>query len=249
MKFISCLLLIVLPFFSVLKGQHLNADFDIYFNVNEDSVELADEFDIEGEVTNITSNTLNGDIHLDIFIGTSIPAQFYNNPTLSEIISVSRPILPGDDIDFEFEEIEVDDPMYNFQSNKQNIIIIWPKLGPGESADSLNFYVDTLFVLPDTSGSVSIENIKNIEPLKVYPNPITGNQLNIDLSELPLEPYYLTLWNHLGQQLKSNIVLQGGQMNQVATRGVGTGIVLAQLSDENGKLIKQKRIVLQSSIP
>lgn len=245
MKNLSLVLFIALFCNVYLTGQHLNINFDIEFNINEDSIELTDEFDIEGEVTNISNSNLSGDIYLDFFVGTSIPPSFFNAVTLSDTIPVSGTILPGDNEDFELEEISATDPLFNLQINAHNIIIIWPRLGPGESGDSIKFYIDTLFVKPNPA-TVFNQNIE-IQSLNVYPNPVTENNLTIDLSELSSEPYYLTIWTILGQKLRSEIPLQGGQINQFSTQGLNDGVILAELHTKNGKLTKQKRIILQSN--
>jgi|GEM_PF-6999911 len=247
MKRFSCLLIFFLPFCIFVQGQHFNINFDIVFSLDKDSVNISDEFDIEGEVTNITNNNLFGDIDLDFFIGTTFDPNFYNNVTFSRTVSVSGAIQPGDDVVFEYEDEKANDPNYNLQTNKSNIIIIWPKLGPGESGDSIKYFIDTLFVFPDSS--VNNQNIQESQQLKLFPNPVTSNILNIDLSEMALKPYYLTLWNNLGQKISDEIILQGGSINQLPTGIYENGIVFAQLRNAKGKIIKQKRILLQSFKP
>lgn len=228
-----------------LQGQHLNINFDIEFEVDNNVISESDEFDIEGEVTNITNTTLFGDVYLDFYVGTSVPSNFFNLVTLSDTIEVTDPIQPGDDIKFDLEEIDATDPLFNLQLNQQNIIIIWPRLGPGESGDSIQYYIDSIFVFPDTSG-VFNENIVETQPLNVYPNPITDNLLHIDLTDLSMETYQLRIWNTLGQMLV-DIPLEGGQINQLSTKGIRNGMLIAELINQKGIPIKQKRIILQSS--
>ncbi len=244
MKKFSFLLFVVLFFGVSLAGQHQNINFDIEFEINKDSIELADEFDIEGEVINVSNINLQGDVYLDFYVGTSIPPLFFNTVSFSDTIPVSGTIQPGDDEDFEIEDIKATDPLFNLQINQQNIIIIWPRLGAGESGDSIKFHIDTVFVKPDSS--VSNQDFE-ILPLNIHPNPVTNNNLTVDLTDLPLEPYYLTIWSILGQKLTSDIPLLGGQINQFNTKGLNNGIVIAELSSRKGIPIKRKRILLQSS--
>jgi len=246
MKQLPILLLFLSLFSANLIGQHLNVNFDIDFSLNKDTITLADEFDIEGEVTNISSSVLTGDIYLDYYVGTTIPSGFFNNIALADTIAVSGSIQPGDDFDFEMEEIEGNDARFGFQANQHNIIIIWPRLAPSENGSTINYFVDTLFVLPDTSNSVSNENV-TIQPLKLYPNPITESNIYIDLADLNLEPYYLTVWNNLGQKLLSDHIIQGGQINELSVAGFPDGVAVVQLFNKDGIAIKQKRILLQST--
>jgi len=247
MKFPTFILMAIILLCAKLDAQHLNVHLGIEFHLSANSIPLSGDFDIDAEIKNVTNNTLNGNIHLDYYVGTTIPPQFYNNPTFSDTLSTSGPIDPNDILGYEVDDILATDPLFNLQANKQNIIIIWPRLGPGESGDSLQFFIDSIFVTGDST-LASNHQINEITPLDVYPNPVTEELINIDLTALPLEPHRLTVWNYIGQNVYESI-LDGGQINQIQTGPLKNGVFVLNLYDSSGIIIRQKKILLQSTRP
>jgi hypothetical protein len=80
----------------------------------------------------------------------------------------------------------------------------------------------------------------------VFPNPVTGQQINVQLINQPTGNYHLRLINHLGQQVYNTRVTinNGNQMITITPAGkLPSGNYILELAVSNGKAVTSKVVI------
>ncbi len=118
------------------------------FNVllNKDTVYYNNDYcEVDGTCKNLTNSAAM--VTVDYYVDTIFPTVFPPTATFSN--TYQDPIQGGETegYSFDLEPLLVNQ---NLRLNKQNIIIIWPRIAPGEDLDSVKYHIDTLFVAPGT---------------------------------------------------------------------------------------------------
>jgi hypothetical protein len=88
---------------------------------------------------------------------------------------------------------------------------------------------------------VKVDTHRSQTGITIYPNPVTGNQVSLQMSGLPKGQYTLKVINTYGQQVFSKLLLQnGGAVTEALQLPVAlkTGIYSLQLCNDEMKITK-----------
>jgi photosystem II stability/assembly factor-like uncharacterized protein len=104
--------------------------------------------------------------------------------------------------------------------------------------------INTLKVFTDTNcQGVYNETINNLSTIKVYPNPLNGNRLTINMANTSLENVHIKLYSIIGKVIFSNtFALQNGAIT-IDVPNISEGIYVLDINDgvttTNFKVIKK----------
>lgn len=110
-----------------------------------------------------------------------------------------------------------------------------------EAPAKMNYYRIKLI---GTAGEVKYSQIVKVEvgaageKISVYPNPITGTMLGIQLQNKPKGNYTLTLYSTVGQRVvQQNLQHQGGSASEILQldTSLSAGYYILEVKDSNGK--------------
>jgi hypothetical protein len=111
--------------------------------------------------------------------------------------------------------------------------------------DGINFYRIKII---DNDNSFTYSQIVKLYvsgkagEIKIYPNPITNNQFTLELNNLPIGTYTITLYNKLGQEIiKKLLFYQGGISKKVISisKTLSSGIYQLKIKSKDSNFIKQ----------
>lgn len=89
---------------------------------------------------------------------------------------------------------------------------------------------------------------RNVENrVKVFPNPVTNKQVNLQFAEPLTGNYTVSITDVSGKQVQTNILNLNGEQNRSLSLGkaAGKGIYMIRLLDENGKAVMNQKLLVQ----
>ncbi|RYD71779.1 MAG: T9SS type A sorting domain-containing protein [Sphingobacteriales bacterium] len=119
----------------------------------------------------------------------------------------------------------------------------------------INYGTDANFTAPmfayyttdNLSASTSLEKQRNNFSAAIYPNPVTGNELNISFYKENNKKMQINIVNVLGRSVKSIVLNQpNGNINQVLEidNAAANGVYFVQITDADGTVLNSSKIIL-----
>ena len=115
-----------------------------------------------------------------------------------------------------------------------------------------NRYSIVFYRTKDTIIAPIVIDSVNEENMKVYPNPVSGRNITVQLTALPIGNYTLKFFNVIGQLvLEKEIVTNGNnyRVNNypiVLPNNIKSGLFILELEKLNGEKIRKTRIMINN---
>jgi hypothetical protein len=98
--------------------------------------------------------------------------------------------------------------------------------------------------LPELISATTTVNDK----IQLYPNPVTGNQFNIQFTDADAGNYTIQVTDARGQMATQKRITIGGKGNVTSislTKSAAKGIYVVKVTDNNSKVVYSNKIIVQ----